>query len=56
MGLEPVEVNQAYAARDVQELASCTLILLQLRLLHLCLPGKAPLHPDDGPGKGVLPW
>ena len=26
MGLEPVEVNQAYAARDVQEWASCTLI------------------------------
>ena len=35
--------------------AACGL-LLQLRLLLVRLPGKASLHPDDGSGKGVLPW
>ena len=57
MGLEPVEVNQAYAARDVQELGK-----LHVDYCFNCgsctfrLPGKAPLHPDDGSGQGVLPW
>ena len=35
--------------------AACRL-LLQLRQLLFCLPGKAPCYPDDESGKGVLPW
>ena len=55
MGLAPVEVNTAYAARDVEELGKLHVdYCFNCGSCAFVCPAKRSLHPDDEPGQGIL--
>ncbi len=56
MGLEPVEVTKVTLPATFRSWASCMLITASTAAPAPLSARQSAPHPDDGPGKGVLPW